>query len=169
MNPRTVVAGAAAAVSLAAAIAGTFEGERLTPYRDVTGVLTVCDGHTGGVEMRQYRHDECQALLQQDMAEANRIVRVCVGRDMPLQVEAAITDFTFNVGQGRAAHGKDKGKDGFCVLKTGQPSTMRIRAMAGDWAGVCAQFKFWTTADGVTYAGLVKRRTADRVLCESRQ
>jgi lysozyme len=167
MNPRTL-SGAIAAVLMAAAVAAGFEGERLTPYKDVTGVPTVCMGHTGDVEMRQYHHDECVALLQRDMSEANSIVRRCVGREMPLNVEAAITDFVFNVGAGRARNGADKGKDGFCVLKNGQPSTMRVRASAGDWAGVCQQFQFWTTAGGVEYRGLVRRREADRALCEQR-
>lgn len=167
MNPR-IIAGAAAAASLAVAVAGTFEGQRLTPYRDVTGVLTVCDGHTGNVEYRKYSADECRRLLLTDMEAANSIARQCVGREMPLSVEAAVTDFVFNVGYGRAAKGSDKGKDGFCLLRNGRPSTMLVMARAGNWSGVCGQFMYWTTAGGVQYSGLVKRRQADKALCEGK-
>lgn len=165
MNPRVLV-GAATAVSIAAALASSFEGERLTPYSDVTGVLTVCDGHTGGVENRAYSADECKRMLQTDMQAANRIANGCVRRAMPIGVEAAVSDFVFNVGYGRAAGGRDSGKDGFCVLKNGEPSTMLKMAWAGNWPGVCAQFMYWTTAGGVQYAGLVKRRQAEKSICE---
>lgn len=167
MNPRSL-AGAIAAVVMAASVAMGFEGYRETPYRDVGGVLTVCYGHTGVVEMRQYQRAECEAFLRHDMAEANAIVRRCVGREMPLNVEAALTDFTYNKGPGRAGKGADRGKDGFCILKSGKPSTIRLKAMAGDWAGVCEQFQYWTSANGIQYAGLVRRSAADRTLCEGK-
>jgi len=167
VNPRVVVS-LAGAVSLAAAMAAGFEGNVPTPYRDVTGVLTVCYGHTGSVEQRRYTDAECQALLQKDMAEANATVRRCVGRDMPVNVEAALTDLTYNVGPGRVARGRDRGHDGFCVLKNGRPSTIRTFAMLGDWQNVCDQFKYWGFGGGNQLPGLVKRRAAEQAMCEAR-
>lgn len=162
-NRSKLVAGVCSvALATIAAFVAPWEGRKNEPYTDIGGVTTVCIGHTGSdVQARHYSDDECDALLLKDVAAANAVVRQCVGREMPVAVETALTDFAFNVGPGRRGV-----KDGFCVLKNGRPSTIRLRAQAGDWPGVCAQFQYWTTAAGRELPGLVKRRAAERALCE---
>ncbi|EBW8396634.1 lysozyme, partial [Salmonella enterica subsp. enterica serovar Florida] len=46
---KALLAGGAGAIAIAAALLGGhngLEGRRYVPYRDVAGVLTICDGHT---------------------------------------------------------------------------------------------------------------------------
>ena len=45
------------------------EGRRYVAYRDVVGVLTVCDGHTGAdiISSKRYSDAECNALLKADL------------------------------------------------------------------------------------------------------
>jgi len=172
VNPRVVAGASAVVLALAGALTSSFEGRSHTVYMDrlpALAIPTVCDGHTGPdvVIGKVYTDAECDALRQQDLLAANAIVRRCVDREMPPKVEAAVTDFTLNVGAGRAGKGADRGKDGFCVLRSGKPSTMRVLANAGDWAGVCRQFMAWTTSNGVEYGGLIKRRRKEQALCES--
>lgn len=151
MNPR-VLTGVVAAVAMAAAMAMGFEGNAPTPYRDVGGVLTVCYGHTGSVEHRRYADAECDALLQKDMAEANAIVHRCITVPMTIGQEAALTDGTYNAGQ---------------ALVCG--STLQRKANAGDWLGACAELSRWVNAGGRRLEGLVRRRAAERALCEGKQ
>ncbi|EJI6591482.1 lysozyme, partial [Salmonella enterica] len=65
---KALLAGGAGAVAIAAAMLGGhdgLEGRRYEPYRDVVGVITVCDGHTGKdiVPGKHYTDAECDALL----------------------------------------------------------------------------------------------------------
>lgn len=149
-NPR-VVSGIVAAVAIAASMAMGFEGNVPTPYRDVGGVLTVCYGHTGSVESRKYPDAECQALLKQDMAEANAAVHRCIAKPMTMGQESALTDAAYNIGP---------------AIVCG--STLQRKANAGDWAGACAELSRWVNAGGRRLEGLVRRRAAERALCEGR-
>lgn len=151
VNPRVAV-GAIAAVTMAAAMAMGFEGNSPTPYRDVGGVPTVCYGHTGGIESRRYSDDECQAFLKNDMAEANASVHRCITAPMTVGQEASLTDAAYNIGP---------------VIVCG--STLQRKANAGDWAGACAELSRWVNAGGRQLPGLVRRRAAERALCEGHQ
>ena len=137
-------------LTLAAALVAYWEGYRPEPYRDIVGVLTVCYGHTGGIENRRYTKAECEAFLREDLAEANAHVRRCIGRPMPESVEAALTSATYNVGP-RIVCG----------------SRLQKKAQAGDWKGACAELSRWVYAGGQRVRGLVNRRAAERALCES--
>lgn len=160
-KPRLPAFLAAVVLAAAAGFGSHFEGRRLTAYQDVAGIWSICDGHTAGVKPGDTATDEqCQAWLQQEMGEALATVQRCVGRPMPLHVAIALTDFTYNEGAGAKG-----GKDGFCILKSGRPSTIRVLAQKGDWAGVCDQLRYWTKADGVEYQGLVVRREMERRIC----
>ncbi len=150
---RVVALGGAAALALAAAIVKPWEGYEPIPYRDVIGVLTVCYGTTGPevVAGRRYTRAECDAFLRDDLAEANGHVRRCIGRPMPERVEAAVTSLVYNAGP-RAVCG----------------STLQRKAVAGDWAGTCAELSRWNRAGGRVIKGLVNRRAAERAVCEGR-
>jgi lysozyme len=103
---RTTV-GISAAVLLAVTTATPyiekFEGERHVPYRDITGVLTVCDGHTGHdvVVNRVYDNKQCFALTEADATKAAQgVLSKSPGlAEHPMQLAAAIS-FTYNVGLG---------------------------------------------------------------------
>jgi lysozyme len=169
-NARGIALTVASVISIAAAMAATFEGHRTQPYRDVTGIPTVCYGHTGNdIQHRAYTPEECKQFLHDDMLEASRVVHRCIIRQMPVNVEAALTDFAFNIGPGRVGIRPDHkdGKDGLCTLKDGRKSQIRILANAGNWHGVCNQFQYWASAGGKRLAGLVRRRQAEYTLCVS--
>jgi lysozyme len=152
---KKVVAGAgiAAVLALAAPLIMRWEGARYTAYLDPIGIPTVCYGHTGpDVEMgRKYSRSECEAMLQEDMLEANAIVHRCVGRDMPAGVAAALTSLTFNVGPVAVCKG-----------------TIGKRAREGNWPATCAELDRWKYAGGRVYRGLELRRADERRICEGR-
>lgn len=67
------IAGGGGAVAVATVMVSGkdgLEGREYLPYRDVVGVLTVCDGHTGSdiIPGKRYTDKECDALTRADMA-----------------------------------------------------------------------------------------------------
>lgn len=151
MTRAKVVAGASAALlALATPVVMHFEGLRTKPYRDPVGILTVCFGETH-VQMREYSPAECQAMLSESLAGHWQQIAHCVPADAPDRIKAASTSFAYNVGAGA-----------FCS------STMSRKLMAHDYAGGCAELSRWTYAGGQQLPGLVKRRAAERALCEGR-
>ena len=143
--------GLAAVLALAAPLIAKWEGVRYTPYRDAVGVLTVCYGHTGPdiVPGKRYTAAECKALLDKDMRIANAAVRKCLPMPMLVQIEAALTSATFNLGP-RVVCG----------------STLQRKALANDWPGACAALDAWKYAGGRVFKGLVLRRADERAVCE---
>lgn len=170
LRSRLVAAAAGGAMALALSLVGYFEGRELVPYLDVGGVPTVCDGHTGDVDMnRRYTEAECDAFSARDIAEARAIFDRWVPADVrstlsPLTVSAFLS-FIYNVGPGKPDRAGRKGKDGFVWLKSGRHSTMLVLLQQGRIREACAQLPQWTRAGGVVYRGLVKRRTDERALC----
>lgn len=148
---------------LAMALLQPWEGYSARPYRDIVGVLTVCHGHTGRVEQREYSHEECGRLLASDMGEAWNTVQRCIDAPMTEYQAAALLSFAFNVGPGR------KGvKDGLCVLRNGNQPRIRVYANQGRWDLACAQLPNWALAGGKRSRGLENRRAAERAMCEGR-
>lgn len=137
------------AISIALGLIRPWEDERLVPYRDIVGVLTVCDGHTGpDIEHRTYTHGECQRILGRDViAHADGMAR-CMTRAAPPQVFGAMVSLTFNIGVGNVC----------------RSSAIR-HINAGDWPGACYQMRVWNTAGGRGIRGLTNRRNAERAVC----
>lgn len=156
--------GAGAALALAALVG--MEGVEFTPYRDSVGVLTGCVGSTGAhvIEGQTLTPETCAEWLGRDYMTAQATVDRCVPGANEHQ-RAALTLFAFNVGPGKAGV-----KDGLCVLKTGGMPTIRRQANAGNWVAACAELGpvRWVRAGGKVLRGLVKRRAAERALCEGR-
>ena len=142
----------AVVLSTAAAFVQPWEGKKNEPYADIAGIQTVCVGHTGAdVQPRRYSDTECEQLLQKDLAAANATVRRCISVSMTTGQEAALTSATFNIGPSVVCG-----------------STLARLANSGNWAGACAELDRWVYAGGQRIAGLVRRRAAERALCEGR-
>ena len=154
MSPRARVMTAAAAgiIAVVAPLTMRSEGEVRQTYRDPVNIPTICYGHTGpDVQPGQRASaDECKALLEQDLAAALADVDRCTP-GLPIGPRAAMTDFVYNVGGAK-----------YCG------STMAHKLRAGDLAGGCAELSRWVNAGGRPLPGLVKRRAAERALCEGR-
>lgn len=131
-----------------------FEGRRLEVYPDPVGIPTVCDGVTGpGVQIGQApRTDaQCDQLLVDNLVRTDAGVQGCIHRPMVDGQRAAFDSFAYNVGVAK-----------FCA------STMARKFNAGDAAGACAELSRWVYAGPNVLPGLVKRRAAERALCEGR-
>lgn len=146
-----VVTGGAMAIAIVL-LGGSegLEGREYTPYRDVVGVLTVCDGHTGKdiIPSKRYSDAECDALLHKDLlpvfAAIDRIVNVPISDFR----KAALASFGYNVG-----------------ITAMTNSTMVKKLNRGDTSGACDELRRWIKAGGKVWKGLVNRREVERELC----
>lgn len=79
-----------------------YEGVEYMPYRDVTGVLTVCYGHTGSdIHPGKLCTDaECKALLHDDLTKVRHAVDPMIQVPIDDNTRAAICSFVYNVGPG---------------------------------------------------------------------
>lgn len=157
---KLLASGAGAAI-VASALAFHFEGTRYVAYQDIGGVWTICQGHTRGVKPGDVATpDQCAAYRADDVREAESTVDRCYPQPPTVGVKAALNDMAFNFGPG-----KPGARDGVCVLKNGQMPTIRKRALAGDWPGVCRGLLAWNKAGSRVLPGLTKRRQAAYELC----
>lgn len=147
----------AVAVGGAIAIATVFlggkdgvEGRVYEPYKDVAGVWTVCDGHTGTdiIKGKKYTDRECDRLLMQDLQPVKKAVDGLVKVQLNEYQRAALYSFTYNVGT--SAFSK---------------STLLKRLNSGDQAGACEEMRRWVYAGGMKWKGLQNRRDMERSLC----
>lgn len=149
---RVSAAAVAAALALSVSLAFVSEGTVKTTYRDPVGVLTVCTGHTGP-EVRPnqtYSDAQCSAILNKDVQHAQDVVlKYTTGPMTPSQL-AALTDFTFNVGEGN--------------FKT---STLRRLWNEGKYTQACQELPKWKYSKGRVMPGLIKRRAKEMALCLS--
>jgi lysozyme len=143
-----------AVLLLSAPVVAMYEGYVPHTYADPVGIPTACYGHTGPdvTPGRWFTYEECKARLDADMAEALRYVEKCVTADLQPHQAAAFVSFTYNVGG-----------EAFCR------STLVRKANTGDLPGACAELSRWVYAKGLKLGGLVKRRAAERALCEGRK
>lgn len=142
----------AAATAIATALAIPAEGLRQFAYYDPPGILTVCYGHTGGVDAgRIYSLAECNELLTEDMRNAINTVERC-HPGLPENVLAAFGDAVFNLGPSVACS-----------------STASGYLAVGDIKSACEQLPRWNRARVagvlVPLPGLTKRRQKEMELC----
>ncbi|MFQ6256848.1 lysozyme [Yersinia enterocolitica] len=146
-----VVAGGAMAIAIVL-LGGSdgLEGREYMPYRDVVGVLTVCDGHTGKdiVPSKRYSDAECDALLHQDLIPVFAAIDRIVNVPMSDFRKAALASFGYNVG-----------------ITAMTNSTMVKKLNRGDTSGACDELRRWIKAGGKVWKGLVNRREVERELC----
>lgn len=126
------------------------EGRVYEPYKDVAGVWTVCDGHTGTdiIKGKKYTDRECDRLLMQDLQPVKKAVDGLVKVQLNEYQRAALYSFTYNIGT--SAFSK---------------STLLRRLNAGDQAGACEEMRRWVYAGGMKWKGLQNRRDMERSLC----
>lgn len=150
--------GIAAAVAMAAPMVAQYEGMIPHSYADPVGIPTICIGHSGPDVMpgRIAQPGECEDLLRRDLDHAYSHVVRCIGVPLKDHEAAALTSFTFNVG-------------GAALCNSTLARLANEGAPASQW---CAQLDRWVYARKfgipVQLPGLVKRRAAERALCEGR-
>lgn len=129
----------------------TFEGLRLSAYRDIRGIITVGYGHvapsmTVGESITQ---EQADAYLQADLDRAAAAVNACISPALNQNQEDSLVSFQFNTG----------------ALKG---STLQRLLNRLDFTGGADQFLVWNKAeiDGklVAVPGLTRRRQAERAL-----
>jgi len=145
---------AGGAVALITAATVTFvtqwEGTEYTPYRDIVGVLTVCQGITGKdvVEGKTYSKGECDALLMRELQHHANGFLACINVPLNANETTAYASWTFNVGINAACK-----------------STLAQKLNANDRAGACLELLKWNRAGGKPVQGLTNRRQAEYKLC----
>lgn len=143
---------AAGILALATPMVAYYEGYVPQTYADPVGIPTICYGHTGPdvVAGRTASRDECITLLQRDLGTAYGGVVRCIGVPLQPHEAAALTSFTYTVGA-----------DALCG------STLARLANGGAPATAwCRELDRWVFSRGVKLQGLVKRRQAERAMCE---
>ena len=126
------------------------EGRVYVPYKDVAGVWTVCDGHTGTdiVKGKTYSDRECDRLLWNDLQPVKKAVDGLVKVPLNEYQRAALYSFTYNVGSGSFSK-----------------STLLKKLNAGDQDGACEELRRWVYAGGMKFRGLMNRRDMERSMC----
>ena len=152
MTPRQRLAAkiGAGAVALVLPVVMLYEGTVLRSYVDPVGIVTACTGHTGP-ELRMgqtFTKEQCETMLYGDLLKHADALN-CIKTPLADNQKAAFLSFAFNVGS-----------SAFCK------STLARKANAGDLMGACAELSRWVMAGGRELSGLVKRRAAERQLCE---
>lgn len=126
----------------------SFEGLRLKAYKDAVGIWTVGYGHTKtATPGMAISEPEAEAMLRNDLAEAQGAVERLVKRPLNDNEYAALVSFVFNLGSGNLSR-----------------STLLRKLNAGDRRGAADQFLVWNKAGGKVLAGLTRRRQAERAL-----
>ena len=153
LRNRLVGAAGAGALAIATLFIGGkdgVEGRVYEPYKDVAGVWTVCDGHTGNdiVKGRKYTDRECDRLMWNDLQPVKKAVDSLVKVPLGEYPRAALYSFTYNVGT--SAFSK---------------STLLKKLNSGDQAGACEELRRWVYAGGMKWKGLMNRRDMERSLC----
>lgn len=142
-----------AALGMAIALIGGFEGYRNYAYKDVIGVWTACYGETRGIKPGMtFTKAECDAQFARGLQQFEQGMRKCLDKpdDVPIKPYIAYLSLAYNVGTGA-----------FC-----KSSVARL-ANAGLYAQSCDRFLVFNKAGGRVIQGLKNRREAERKFCRS--
>jgi len=126
------------------------EGRAYEPYKDVAGVWTVCDGHTGTgiIKGKKYTDRECDRFLWNDLQPVKKSVDSLVKVPLGEYQRAALYSFTYNVGSGAFSK-----------------SSLLKKLNSGDVDGACEELRRWIYAGGQKWRGLMNRRDMERSMC----
>ena len=128
------------------------EGRRREAYRDITGILTICDGDTQSVAPGMVETEAgCDRRLEKRLIEHAKPVIACVpglrAAGHENQLRAAVR-LAYNIGA-----------SAFCR------STAARHFNAGEWRAGCDAFLMWDRAGGRVVRGLALRRQRERAVC----
>lgn len=144
----------AAVLAVGVPLTAKWEGTKLQAYWDPYGaVWTACTGETKGIEKGDtFTAQECRDMLQQSWSGYyTGMLRIAPPmQQAPVEVQAAVTSWAYNVGLGNAAK-----------------STLTKKLRARDWRGACNELPKWTRSGGRFLQGLLNRRLDERKLCLS--
>ena len=133
------------------ALLKTFEGLRLTAYKDIGGVLTVGYGHTGKdvYKGQIINQEKAEALLRQDIKRFELAVEELLDNAPTTQNQfAAMVSLAYNVGPGNF-----------------EKSSVLRHHKSGKYVSAAASFMLWVNAGKLKkVAGLIRRRNAERKL-----
>lgn len=149
-NARTAaVAGAAVTVALASFVAN-WEGTEFTPYRDIGGVWTVCEGVTGPAVIpgKTYSREECRDLLNGELRKHAHGFARCLRVVPPQQTLSALVSWTYNVGVGAACR-----------------SNLVRLVNERRFEEACRELPRWNKVNGRPINGLSRRRAAEMQWC----
>lgn len=126
------------------------EGRKYQAYKDVAGVWTVCDGHTGTgiIRKKTYTDEECDRILWKDLQPAKKTVDGLVKVPLNEYQRAALYSFVFHVGS-----------DAF------SKSTLLRKLNKGDQAGACEEMRRRVYTGGMKWKGLQNRREMECSMC----
>lgn len=125
-----------------------FEGLRLEAYLDSVDVPTIGYGHTRGIKLGQtITQEQADAFLEEDIHEFELAIQRLVHVNLTQNQFDALVSFTFNLGIGSL-----------------KQSTLLKKLNAGDITGAANEFNRWVYAGGKKLTGLVKRRSAERLM-----
>ena len=148
-STKGLIAGSAALTALAIGFIMPWEGRELRAYRDIVGVLTICDGDTHNVTPGMVETPAgCDLRLREHLRTYEAGLDRCLTAEVPGKAKVAFLSWTYNVGVGAACG-----------------STLVRLANAGDIIGACNQLLRWNRAGGQVVRGLTNRREAERQLC----
>lgn len=148
---KPLAAAIAVACAIAAPVVVNFEGTVHRPYLDPVQILTACSGHTGP-ELKlgqKFTPEQCGEMLDADLRKHAEGVARCTPMifEKP-KVAAAITSFTYNVGE-----------SAYCK------STAARHFRAGNYRAGCEAISKYVYAGGKKLKGLVRRRQAEVKMC----
>jgi lysozyme len=142
--------GVAAAIVFITPFIQQQEGYASIPYKDIGGVLSVCNGHTGSdIVVKEYSTAECKALTDTDIKKAaDAVLKVTPDLWKRPYVLGATISFTYNLGG-----------------RTYAKSSVARDFNAGQYKLGCTDMLKYTFI-GKTYSkGLANRRDKEYALC----
>jgi len=141
-------------VLIAAPFVAIQEGVVLRTYSDPIGIPTACGGETDkAITIRKrFTRDECISVMGASLYQHALELDRCIFVPLKENEAAAVLSWGYNVGTGAACASTLVRK-----LNAGQPASV--------W---CAELTRWNRAGGRVLPGLVKRRAAERAMCEGK-
>lgn len=126
----------------------SFEGCKLEAYQDIKGIWTIGYGDTNNVQPgMKITQEEADDRLRNRLVEFETGISSCVKVSINENQFSALVCFSYNVGLG--------------ALKS---STLLKLLNDNKYSEASDQFLQWDKANGVVVSGLLRRRTAEKVL-----